>query len=276
MTEPNGGTPAPAPAQQETGDGAPAQRESAYMQRLRSQIDKMIDARGGGFDAARSAAVKLLEDNQEQRDKMRRMRSQVVGQGAEVLRGTELEAWKAFRALNLTPAQLKEKLDLLPTLQNKVKEYDNERFFEQVSDHMGFTPDGRKMFTKLAKLYGLEFEVRDVEVPKDDGTKDIVKKPFAKIAGDAASEFKALDVYLDTDLKEFKPHLYAETDDSLGPSDRVTPPTPTHAPERKVTPMPTQTLRQSAPPEPPVRRAVNSTLDTLYPDRVKKAAADKT
>lgn len=258
--------PAPAPA--------PAGKSQADLdyERVAASADKMIINRGGGIEAARAAIIKLLFDNKEQRVKMNELKARTVEDGAEVLRGKDLTAYQAFQKLDLTPAQLEEKLGLVSTLQDKVKGLETEKFVDQVAGLMGFSDSGRAVFAKLAKMYGLELKIDEVEVTQADGSKVKEKKPFARVASaDGKAEFRAVDMYLDDELKEFRPALYADADadDSTGPSGTVDRHTP---PERKVTPMPKQSSSQRPRDgERSESRAVKGVMDNKYAHASKDA-----
>lgn len=260
-TEPAGGAP-PAPV---AGDppvgGAPAvEGGNGGRFDMNTVADGMINERGGGYQGAREALRKVLWDNSKLRSRARSLKERTVEDGAVVLRGDDLTTYNRYKGLGLSPDQIKEKMDQYTVLQDKVKATDQEKFFDSIAESMGFSASGKKVFTKIAKMSGIEVEVRDVVVEKTDGTKATEKKPFARIAGDAKAEWKALDVYLDEEHKEFRPALYADDTDGSGSPGAGT----EHANERKVTPMPTQSSSTPTPANAKERAAVQSVLNSRY------------
>jgi hypothetical protein len=232
-------------------------------ERVSANADKMIRNRGGGIEGARGAIIKLLYDNKEQRERMKTLRARAVDDGAEVLRGKDLAAWRAFQKLELTPEQLDAKLKSVDELSGKVKGLENERYVDQVAGLMDFSDNGRVVFSQLAKLYGLELKIDEVEEERE-GEKVKVKKPFARVLGpDGKGEFRTVDMYLDNELKEFKPALYADADADVGTDTPGTGARHT-TPERKVTPMPRQSSSQRTTREPVTRTAVASVMGRNY------------
>ena len=217
-------------------DGQPAFDANAV-------LEELIESKGGGFQGARLAALKLMRDKGKLLERISRLRDRVVEEGAMVLRGDELATYNDLKALGLKPADIKKKLDEHATLQTTVKESQREKFFDDVADRMGYQGSGKKAFLKLAKMHGLEIVDREVEVKKEDGTTGKELRPFARVAADTTAEFRPLEVYVDEEFGEFRNALFAGDEDaSDGTVTRTADSAPSrgHAPERKVTPMATQ------------------------------------
>ncbi|MEO7102864.1 MAG: hypothetical protein ABI119_05960 [Gemmatimonadaceae bacterium] len=262
MTEEGDETPPPAPTPTPT----PASGDRFDVNAV---TDELINTRGGGFEAARQTVRKLLWDNSKLRSKLRMAKERTVADGDVILKAStpELDQHNKMKLLNMTPEQINAKLTEHAALQEKVKGVEQEQFFDKVAESIGIP--NKKAFAKLAKQFGIAVELRDVEVQGEDGKKLIEKKPYARLATDTAADYKPLDVYLDAEFGEFRPALYAEDADALAGNGRPGGGTE-HAPERKVTPMATQSGSGGGRPKSTERSAVESVLAGRYGSNAKK------
>ena len=262
-------SPAPAPPSPTPAVGTTAPNGQAAFD-ANAVLEELIESKGGGFQGARLAALKLMRDKGKLLERISRLRDRVVEEGAVVLRGDALVTHNKLTALGLSPDQISQKMSEHAVLQAEVKASKQDRFFEDVADRMGYSGSGKKVFTKLAKMHGLEIEDRDVDVQQTDGTTTKEKRPFARLATDTKGDFKPLETYVDEEFGEFRPALFAgegDADDDAPHRTADSRPSGGHAPERKVTPMATQGGSSRTSEANAERGAVQRVLNNRYAPR---------
>lgn len=208
------GDPAPTPpATPPANPPAPARQPDSFATEFEAFM------RGHNNDP-REAAYQLFREGFRNRDARRGLeeqltdlRTQLPPQGAVVLQGDDATRYNEYRALNLTPAQVRERLTEHATLQTEVTESRRDKALREVAEVSGFN------FKPLARVgKELEYTIKDVEDATAQGGK---RRVAYVVTVDTATKVKTetpLADYAKTNWDDVLPALQASNGQASGHS----------------------------------------------------------
>lgn len=219
--------------------------EESGLNKVDQIVKNMIEDRGGSYRRNSPEAQvirKMVFDSFKLRQKNAKLRAKVAGDGDVIIRkGAEAEAVVAWKALGLTAAQIKEKLEQRDTFEGKLKTYERDTFFSDVADGLGYTGRGKKAFIRAAQKEGIDIQLKEVTVEDEESGKKIKEmQPFAKLATESDDKLRPIDQLIEEELGDYLPAFEAEGSDDPDADDDQSSDRRTRTAARRVTPMVTQ------------------------------------
>lgn len=179
-------------------------------------VDRMI-RRHGSADRALEA---MADDNWRHREGRRKAEEEVARltalvpkDGTAVLSKEEAEAFAAFKALNIKPADLKTRLDAGDAAIAKVTEFESTTLLAEAAGIAGWN---KKAAAKILKDNKITVEVRTIPVEKDGKTEQR-KVVYGKTAA-ADAKFEPLTELVKREIPEYLPALLAKEETPAGGS----------------------------------------------------------
>lgn len=225
----------------------------------------LIEGKGGTYRPGSPEANvvrKLVHDKRKLIAKNAQLRTRVVGEKDVVLKGDDVSGYNELKALGFSPSQIKDKLSQLNAAQEKIKQQEQESFFSDVADGLGYVGRGKKAFLRTVKKEGIDLVMKEITVENEEGKKVKVMQPFAKLLTEGADKLRPIEEYVEQDLVDLLPAFHAADDDSFD-GDAPGSGRP-HAPAKKVTPMVTQSRSTGNAREAAERGVVNAVLGRRY------------
>ena len=181
---------------------------------------------------AKAVIRHLVKEGRRYRLRIKQLEDDIAGRPAKledgqvVLTKDDAKKWNALKDITLTPEQVKESLKKKDELEAQDRARVQAGLVESSADELGVKRP--KLLAEQVATKGMEAAERDVEVVKD-GKRVKEKQIQVRKAGDEKAPWRSMKEFVDEDLKDMHPALFAEpesTEDGEGsdekPSQRET------------------------------------------------------
>lgn len=196
--------------------GAPAagqgrnggQQDEAREDFATAHVSKLIRRYGTAQNALDVLAGELFDMREE-----RRLAPPPPPPGSVVLVGADVEAWTAWKGLNLPAKDVQEKLTRLSTLETAQAREQLGTQAQQAAQPLGYN---HEVLSDLLASKGLQLDLRDTVVVQADRTEKTVKMGYVRPKDQPNAAYQRLDEYAQQHLKPYLPALTARPQGGTG------------------------------------------------------------
>lgn len=144
--------------------------------------------------------IKTLEDDLSGRPEK-------LAEGGVILKPEDAKKWNVLKDITLTPEQVKEALKRKDELEATVRDRQQAELVESASETIGVKRP--KLLAEQVKTKGMLAEERDVDVERE-GKRVKEKQVQVRPAADDKAPWRSIKDFVDNDLKDLHPALFAE------------------------------------------------------------------
>ena len=166
-----------------------------------SFIQSMIARYGSTENALRQIVGEQLNyraRHRRDRDKIDALSKRVPPENAVILTGDDAKAWQEFKALNLAPAKVKERLDAATKFEQEATTAKRESALDTAA---GLLKLDSKPFRRMIPV-DAELDIRDVQSRNAKGELEILKVPYIKDGTGDKAAFMPVEEYLKREVGE--------------------------------------------------------------------------